>query len=258
MSIAVVTPVLNEAFFIKAWYHCVNKFADQVIVVDTGSTDGTYEWLQETSRNNSKLSVIRWPYKENPYEWNESKIRNFLIECASSQWIFALDADELVDETFIDFVKDLIKKPTDSSKKIYRMLELLFWRDMNHLRKKSIKPLFKIWLRNKKLRITFIPAWRGTFPSYKPKLFKKDKHISYSRRRNHCILQYKRLGRLSHHISSVTSDINIPIYHYHFAFPFGKLNENRAFERNRNFELIEYNGSHPKEVEFFGAPLYLK
>ncbi len=45
MKISVVMPVLNEVRFVRGWLDNVRKFADEIIVIDMGSTDGTFDYL---------------------------------------------------------------------------------------------------------------------------------------------------------------------------------------------------------------------
>ena len=56
MKIAVSSIIKNEMKFIKKYLER-NKDADYICLLDTGSTDGTWEYLQEQSKINSKIIV---------------------------------------------------------------------------------------------------------------------------------------------------------------------------------------------------------
>ncbi len=78
----------NEIGYIE---RCINsiKFADEIIVVDSFSTDGTYEYL----KNQEKVKVIQRPFD------NFTAQKSFALEQANNDWVLFLDADEVVTET---------------------------------------------------------------------------------------------------------------------------------------------------------------
>jgi len=249
MRITVVCPILNEIFFIKGWYECVSKFADEIIVVDTGSTDGSLEWLEKKAHTDRRILVHKWHTTYRPYMWEEWKIRNFLLETSSGDWILTLDADELVDDEFIEFLNILPSVKWH----IGRMLEYLFWGDINHIRAKSWWPPIRIGKTDKRIDFTLFPSRRGLFPSHKPRLVRRSETVSYTKKNNHCILQVNNLGRLTYRNPSLYKDLDIPVYHYHFAFPVAKENENRWFERGKKLKTLEYRGNHPLEIKYYGS-----
>ncbi len=78
--------VKNEEEYIKMCLENALPIVDRAVVVDTGSTDRTIDFLQEFD---SKVEIKR-------YEWNNdfSAARNFSLEGVTSDWILILDADE--------------------------------------------------------------------------------------------------------------------------------------------------------------------
>ncbi|WP_040279852.1 glycosyltransferase family 2 protein [Psychroserpens damuponensis] len=60
------------------------SFADEIIVIDSYSTDGTYEQLSKMDN----VTVISRQFK------NFADQRNYAIEQANCEWIFFIDADE--------------------------------------------------------------------------------------------------------------------------------------------------------------------
>lgn len=69
---------------------CLNSisFADEIIVVDSYSNDGTYEYLLE----HPQVKVIQHPFE------NFTAQKSFTLEQATHDWVLFLDADEVVPE----------------------------------------------------------------------------------------------------------------------------------------------------------------
>lgn len=83
----------NEERCIERCLRSIINCFDEIIVIDTGSTDKTIEIVESF---NEKIIL----YKT---KWNDdfSEIRNFAIKKAQSDWIFFVDADEyLIDMTY--------------------------------------------------------------------------------------------------------------------------------------------------------------
>lgn len=75
----------NEIGYIEKCLESVS-FVDEIIVVDSFSTDGTYEYLL----NHPKVKVI-----QNPFE-NFTAQKSFALKQATNDWVLFLDADEVV------------------------------------------------------------------------------------------------------------------------------------------------------------------
>ncbi len=83
LTIAILTR--NEAHHIAACLHSA-AFADQVVVVDSGSTDNTREIAQAEG-----VEVYNYP------DWQGFAVqRNRLLQHVRSDYVFFLDADELI------------------------------------------------------------------------------------------------------------------------------------------------------------------
>ncbi len=77
------------------------SFADEILVVDSYSTDGTYEYLLD----HPKVRVI-----QNPFE-NFTAQKSFTLKNASNDWILFVDADEIVTQPLQDEIINTINDP---------------------------------------------------------------------------------------------------------------------------------------------------
>jgi glycosyltransferase involved in cell wall biosynthesis len=84
-KITALVITFNEIGYIENCLKAVD-FADEIIVVDSYSTDGTYEYLL----GHSKVKVIQHPFK------NYTAQKNFALERATHDWVLFVDADEVV------------------------------------------------------------------------------------------------------------------------------------------------------------------
>ncbi len=87
IKITALVITYNEIGYIE---NCIKsvEFADEIIVVDSYSNDGTYEYLLE----NPKIRVIQKPFE------NFTKQKSFALSQASNDWVLFIDADEVVTE----------------------------------------------------------------------------------------------------------------------------------------------------------------
>ncbi len=94
--------VKDEIKFIEDCLKAVKPYVDEIVVADTGSTDGTIEVLE------------KYGCKVFHFEWCDdySKARNFAISKSSNNWVLILDADEHV----IEFNQETINKIVKSNK----------------------------------------------------------------------------------------------------------------------------------------------
>ncbi|AOR22919.1 glycosyltransferase [Clostridium taeniosporum] len=88
--------VKNEKFTLEKCLKKASKFVDEIIIVDTGSSD------------NTKEIALRYTDKVYDFKWCDdfSKARNFSIEKASNDWILVLDADEIIESFNIEEIKE--------------------------------------------------------------------------------------------------------------------------------------------------------
>ena len=117
VSIASWTIINNEIDFIADIVDYHIPWLDFMYFLDTGSTDGTLEFLQSQAKKNSKILLQeyhtkftpqhekKWEEMSNPFP--EVEVRNFALEQVEklgSNWLIQLDGDEV----FLSSTKKII------------------------------------------------------------------------------------------------------------------------------------------------------
>jgi glycosyltransferase involved in cell wall biosynthesis len=112
MKISAVIITKNEADNIAAAISSVD-WADEVLVVDSGSTDGTTEIAAEAG---ARVITRAWP--------GFAAQKQFAVDSAENDWIFSLDADERVSAKLKDEVLQLKRQNESDLAKGYRIPRL--------------------------------------------------------------------------------------------------------------------------------------
>ncbi len=90
--------VKNEEKYLEDCLKSVENIADEIVIVDTGSTDKT---LEIAEKHNAKIFHFDWV---NDF----SAARNFALSKSSGKWILYMDADERLTGYSIDELKKII------------------------------------------------------------------------------------------------------------------------------------------------------
>lgn len=117
------------------------KFADEIIILDQESTDKTIKLAEK--------------YTSNIYHSNEKRFdknRNTLFKLAKYDWLLYLDADERINEQFVNELKNKIKASACSA---------FFVPRKNYILGKRIK-------------------YGGWWPDYVPRVFKKTQFVRWT------------------------------------------------------------------------------
>ena len=105
ISISACAIMKNEISHVEAWLDNVRVFAQEIIVVDTGSTDGTNEFLAK-----------QFDVKLISYEWQHdfAQAKNVALQEATGDWLVFTDADECFyqPQNIIEYLEQLDKKST--------------------------------------------------------------------------------------------------------------------------------------------------
>lgn len=103
-SISLSMIVKNEEKYLRNCLESVKNVVDEIVLVDTGSTDNTIKVAQEF---NAKIYYFDWI---NDF----SAARNFALSQSTGDWILYLDADERISKSCINEIKNL----TNSKEKL--------------------------------------------------------------------------------------------------------------------------------------------
>jgi len=111
LTVTVITR--DEAAHVEAALASV-AWADEVVVVDSGSTDGTAELAR---RHGARVEVRGWP--------GYSAQKNYAASIASHDWILSLDADERVSVELAAEIKALLN--AEPAARGYRLPRVSFY-----------------------------------------------------------------------------------------------------------------------------------
>lgn len=104
-GLTIVRNALINGYMIAEVIDTLAAVADEVIVCDGHSTDGTFEYLQ--TRSDIKLFQNDWNLQSNN-GLEFAQITNHGLKRCTGDYIFYLQADELIHENQIDALKELI------------------------------------------------------------------------------------------------------------------------------------------------------
>jgi len=120
MSLSVILITLNEAERLAATLSAV-AWADEIIVLDSGSTDATVETAR---RFTDKVFVDA--------DWQGFGVqKNRALALATGAWVLSIDADEMVSPTLADEIRSTLQNPMHDVYAIPRLSSFL-GRPMRH------------------------------------------------------------------------------------------------------------------------------
>jgi glycosyltransferase involved in cell wall biosynthesis len=88
---AVYTILKNEAKYIEKWLYYADPF-DYKVLLDTGSTDGSWEMLQEAAAKDPKLIIEQKTFT--PWRFNVARVHNLSMVPTDTKWCLSPDLDE--------------------------------------------------------------------------------------------------------------------------------------------------------------------
>ncbi|MBM4145211.1 MAG: glycosyltransferase [Nitrospira sp.] len=198
-SVSLCMIVKNEESNIINFFQGVKPLVNEMIVVDTGSTDRTKKIARAFG---AKVYDIPW---ENDF----AAARNFSLSKASCSWVLVLDADEIISPVDYKTLKELVR--ISSNKRFAYSI----------VTRNYVGPVSVNWHPNDgKYKEE---AGSGWFPSEKVRLFPNDSRIRFERP-VHEMVEYS-LQTIGMEIKSC----DIPVHHY------GKLNREEIREKGEEY-----------------------
>jgi glycosyltransferase involved in cell wall biosynthesis len=131
-TISLCMMVKNEEDFLAQCLESVNNCVDEIIIVDTGSTDRTVKIAEQYT---NKVYFHPW---ENDF----SKHRNQALSYATKDWIFQIDADEVLAPECGEVVREAIKDESIDS--VYVTIKSAF----DESRGEAVHNFIRIFRRN--------------------------------------------------------------------------------------------------------------
>lgn len=102
-KLTVLIPCKNERKNIRPCVESIRKTADEILIADSGSTDGTLEIVQKLGN----CRVIQRDYV------NSADFKNWAIPQASHSWVLILDADERIPAALAAEIEQVLRKPPE-------------------------------------------------------------------------------------------------------------------------------------------------
>jgi glycosyltransferase involved in cell wall biosynthesis len=110
-KLTVIIPCKNERLNIRPCILAARRVADEVLVADSGSTDGTLDIVAELGG----CRVVEREYV------NSGNFKNWAIPQAAHPWVLIVDADERVTETLAGEINELLSLgPAHDGYHVYR------------------------------------------------------------------------------------------------------------------------------------------
>lgn len=199
MKISVVIITKNEQDNLP---YCLEnvKWADEIIVVDSGSTDTTVDIAK---RFGAKIFEKKWE--------GYGIQKNFAIDNAENDWVLSIDADEIISPELQNEIKKIIKNDSDCA---------------------SFKIPRKLIFQGKFLR------WGGCYPDYQIRLFRKGKAKFNLDLVHEKLVVDDKIGRLKNSIEH-HSYKNLSDYFERFN-RYTTLNALKRFDNRKRFYLWQY------------------
>ena len=109
-KLSVIIPCKNERENIRACIASARQVADELLVADSGSTDGTLEIARELG-----CRIIEREYG------TSGDFKNWAIPQATHEWVFILDADERITAALAEEIRSELVEPRHDGYWVYRL-----------------------------------------------------------------------------------------------------------------------------------------
>lgn len=203
-SLSLCMIVKNEAQHLPRCLESLKPLVDEMIVVDTGSTDATREIAEVFG---AQVFAVEW-------QDDFAAARNHSLERASGDWILVMDADEIIAPSDHQAIRNLIRKHQRDKSAF-----LITTRNYTH-KYNGIG-----WEANDG-RYNCIEAGCGWIPSTKTRLFKKAPSIRFEYPVHELV--DPALERKGYQIKP----FHVPVHHYGF------LDQSKVNQKGKHYHVI--------------------
>lgn len=186
----------NEEKYLEQCLNSVKDLVDEIIIVDTGSTDKTKEICKNFDFQKIKIFDFKWID-------DFSAARNESLKHATKDWILALDADEVIDKEDLDKIKNIVQNENDFAG--FKLEQRSY---MNNY--------FEGALENKS-DFSLIKQYPFYISNSLVRLFKNNLGIKFQHRVHELVedymkeheLKYKKTGIILHHFGSLKDETTV-------------------------------------------------
>jgi glycosyltransferase involved in cell wall biosynthesis len=221
-SISVCMIVKNEAQLMGNCLRGVGEFADEILVVDTGSTDKTVEIARKFG---ARIIRHRW-------DGSYGRARNVYVRSARGDWILVLDGDEAIARADSAKIKRLVRRRGVIG---YHLTVRNYTDDYD---------LMWNWYPNDRTypeeeKLSSCPGWMRTQPL---RLFRNFEDIAYV---EGTLAHTSPLGSLKRHAGRIETRGDVAIHHFQYLKGGGRFIAGK--QRLRLEGEMAYIGRFPRE-----------
>ena len=108
MMVSIITPSYNsKECFGDTYLSVINQTISdwEWIIIDDGSTDGSYEFIKFITENDNRITVVKTDKNS-----GTAVARNIGLKLAKGRYITFLDSDDLLDSNYLECQLEFIKK----------------------------------------------------------------------------------------------------------------------------------------------------
>ena len=190
MPISLCMITKNEETYLENCLNSVKDIVDEIIIVDTGSTDKTKEIAKKFG---AKIFDFKWID-------DFSAARNESLKHATKDWILVLDADEVIEKNDLQKIKNVVENPDD-----FAGFQLEQRSYLNNIFEGAVK-------NNSDFELA--KDYQFYIPHFLCRLFKNNSGLKFSHRIHELVedsiaknsLKYKRIDVVLHHFGSVKDE----------------------------------------------------
>lgn len=236
MNISVIIPVYNAEKYIK---RCLDAVINQtykdfeIIVVDDGSTDKSFEIVKKLQSEFKKINVLQQEHK------GSASARNLALQHVSSKYLCFIDADDFVHQNYLQFLFNIIENDTcDISMCRIKTTDKL------DLKLEDVhQPTIKLWHKEKLLKAFCISTHSVNITSLCNKLYKRSLFDDIKFPEDKCYDDEHIIHKIYYRAGKVAI-VNEYLYFYY-------MSENSQMRKEVSLNIVDAFDAVKSQKEFF-------